>query len=1340
MKNNFIVLFCLFSISLFSSPSKEVAFHSLTMKNGLSSNEVKCILKDSKGFMWFGTADGLNRYDGLRFTVFRHQSGNSNSISGNKIRSIVEDHQGDLWISCDGELVRFDRETESFKSYRLNVRNRFSDKTIGVLYVDSHGYLWVSKEGELLMIDPKTAKLKALLENKQLNEILRSKTIINFFEDSKRNLWLSAWGVGLLKLDADRKGITLFKHDSNNSNSLSDNNILTVYEDKYNRLWLGTFEHGLCLFEPSKNKFSSIHSPLLGLLLSKIVADAKDQLWICQGHSVALIKNLDPRQISLYANNSTDLKSFTPDFATTLYKDNTGIMWFGTSNAGVCYHDPNEAKFSPVSAQNSFVNEQKKFYVTLFGFPDAHNVLLGTFSGLLNFNSNTNNISTFTAATSGLPSDIISSICAMPSGQVRLGTSNGIADFDPKSQKIIAEFDHAHAFSNNPIQKIYTDSKANVWVASVKGLYLIKEGKLIHFNQYGLGEYGISDIVEDRNGNVWIATAYCLHKYVQKSGQFRQFFNDPKRKSSLSSSEILSLMVDSKAVLWVGTRNGLNYYRPEADCFEPYTKNSEIADKPIYRIVEGNRNELWLGSNPELYRLNSATGIIKAYDDRDGLLKNTVALEKGPDGKIYVGGKHNGFYCFHPDQIVDNPLLPSIVITGFLMNNQRVAVEPDAENALLQKSITTTKKITLSHDQSMLEFELAALNYTLSDKNRFAYKLEGLNNEWMLLPAGKSNVSFTYLPPGSYTLRVKGSNNDGLWSEKGVSLDIVIRPPFWQSNLAYFLYFLLALAALFAYRTYTLNRFSERSKADIDELKLRFFTNVSHELRTPLTLISGPLNKLIDDTKNGAPSKERVLEQYALMQRNTDRLLQLTNQLLDLQKSESGKLRLNLSYGDILPFFKTLFAAFEPLSERNAIEYNFFSSIDKLETSFDPDKLEKIVHNLLSNAFKFTKSRVDLSLTVTDERLIIVVEDNGIGIARENLDKIFGHFYQVDHSNIRKHDGSGIGLAYTRELVLLHKGTIRAESEEGKGTKMMVELPFSGQQSTVNGQWSTDDGRLTVDNGQPLGIDAELPTTHYELPTTDSPLVLIVEDNADLRLYIRDVLGDAYRIAEAENGRVGVKLALELMPDLIVSDVMMPELDGMGLCQTLKNDARTSHIPIILLTALSAPESKLKGLKTGADDYVTKPFNAELLMARIENLLEIRRKLHLKFQRSLTIVPTEIATNAADEKLLKKAMDLVERNLENLDFGIQQFIDGMNISRRGLSGKIKVITGLTLSDFINSIRLRRTAQLLLTKEFTISEITYKVGFQNRSQLNRAFKEQFQMTPTEFIQLNTPKKE
>jgi len=1325
------------------SQNNTAKFYSLTTKDGLSSNEVNCIFKDSKGFMWFGTKDGLNKYDGLLFTVYKNNPAHAQSINGSNIHSITEDAQGEIWVATDGGLNKFQRETETFRTYHYNSKNGAASfaNSKSILLADFAGYLWVAQADELIQLDPKTGKGIEFLKKGQLDKIIKGKSISFLFEDSYHYLWIGVWNSGIVRLDAERRKIAVFQPHTSNDKYIDISSVISAYEDKNRQLWFGTHSGGLYLFNPQKQQFSPISSPFIKTEVTAIVSMG-NQLWVGQGHSVAVLDGLTHRSLYQYTHQPDELQSYTPGYATTVYKDKMDIVWFGTSQTGISYYNPNRSRFLPFYIDIHLGRDVVKSPVRAFYYDKNGNTWIGTHGkGLLSYHEKTNRFTAYTTSNSALLSDIITAICPLQSGRYWLGTSNGITVFDPQRKQVIGRLQHSPTLPNslisNSVLHLFEDSRQWVWVATESGLDLIQKGKFTHFNKGGLGKYEITDLIEDKNGDIWIATHYGLYRYDGRNGRIKEYFNQPGEKSSLNSSEILSLYVDSKGLLWAGTRKGLNCFDAKTDTFKPYLTKHGWMEESVFKIIEDKNGFLWMTTTSGMSRLNPLTAVMKNYDERDGLNNSFTALSINNQGTIYVGGLHTGFYKFKPSDIKDNKQVPSVYITQLLLFNKAVIPMGGDESAVLQKSISHTKQISLAYDQTVLEFKVAALNYTLPEKNRFAYKLEGFDKEWVYLPVGKNSIIFANLFPGKYTLKVKGSNNDGLWNEDGVSLDILVRPPFWQSYWAYFFYFIILTLLLFEFRFYSNRTFKLKSKGAMDQMKLQFFTNVSHELRTPLTLISGPLNSLISEVEQGLPTKQRLLEQFSLMQRNTERLLLLTNQLLELQKSETGTLQLNLSDGDLIPFIENLYAAFVPMAESKNIQFRFSASEEKLETSFDPDKLEKIVLNLLSNAFKFTQTTVKLSVWKTNQQLLIVVEDDGIGIAKDKLARIFDNFYQVDNSSTRENEGSGIGLALTRELVLLHKGTIHAESEVGKGTKMVVKLPILQQTTNVKFQPEGVEFQ-TIDVVKLPTADYPLPTTNYPLPTTDYPLVLIVEDNADLRLYIRDVLGDAYRVSEAENGRMGVEQALELMPDLIISDVMMPEMGGMELCHTLKNDVRTSHIPIILLTALSGTDSQLKGLKTGADDYVTKPFNAELLLARIKNLVAIRKRLHLKFQHAVSVDPTEIVTNVADEKFLKKAIDLVEKNIEDFDFDIRHFIAGMNMSRTNLYVKMKALTGQSVSDFIKSIRLRRAAQLLLTKEFTVSEICFKVGFQERSQFYRAFKEQFMMSPTEYIHSNLHK--
>jgi len=789
--------------------------------------------------------------------------------------------------------------------------------------------------------------------------------------------------------------------------------------------------------------------------------------------------------------------------------------------------------------------------------------------------------------------------------------------------------------------------------------------------------------------------------------------------------------------LWIGTRKGLSFYDYKLNKFVPFTLKTPLLDQNIYQMLEDKNSDLWLATGRELAKLNRNTHEIISFDEGDGINIYPELLYTDSKGNLFVSAKFSGFYKFHPDKIKRNAVIPQVIINGLSVMNKPVLVEPDNEDAILREHISVTKEIRLNHNQSVVEFELTALNYTLSEKNQLAYKLEGFDKDWIYTSTPKRFVTYTNLSPGSYTLKVMGSNNDGVWNKNVTSLDVVILPPFWLTFWAFLFYFSVIAFALYTYRRYYMTRFEEKAKAEMSDLKLRFFTNISHEFRTPLTLILGPLNKLMTDIQSANIGKERLQEQFSLMERNANRLLLLVNQLLDLQKSGHGKLKLEPVYADFVPFLQSVYNSFEPLAKQRDIRYQFQTSVNELNANFDIDKMEKIVNNLLSNAFKFTKNQITLHVDVQDENLCIVVEDNGIGIATDKLALIFEEFYQIDNSNARKNDGSGIGLSLTRELVMLHGGTIGAESIEDEGTKIKVIIPVNTEPADTANYEPAIEPKGLAEVEKPLAIqnDLSVDDANFALPTNQQPLVLVVEDNADLRFYIRDVLRSTYRVIEAENGQIGFEKAIGLLPDLILSDIMMPIMDGIELCGMLKTDVRSSHIPVILLTAFSAIDTQLKGLKTGADDYLTKPFHADILLARIENLIESRRKLQLKFQHAIAVGVPNVVSNDLDDKLLTKAIALVTANIENKNFDIQQFVDEMGLSRTGLYVKLKALTGQSVSEFITAIRLQKASVLLRTTQLNISEVYYKVGFQNRSHFNESFKNQYGMTPSEFIQKN-----
>lgn len=1341
------LFFCSLSIL---SQNKNLMFYSLTMRDGLSNNEVNTVFKDSKGFLWVGTKSGLNKFDGYQFIIFKNENENTSSISSDNIFTITEDLKGQLWVGTNAGLNKFNRETESFERYdleELNTEQSFNNRT-HYLFVDNKGVLWIGYENGLELLDTKTGKRLQSNDIYKLKVLLNGKSVNFIFQDNDENIWIGTWFGGLIRVDQKLKKINQYINEPSNVNSLPNNTIKAISQDSNGRLWIGTYGGGLCYYNQNEDSFVKVNNPLINKEISAIITLDKTKIWVTQSHSIAEINSKNNSVEYLYTYDPTNPLSFTESTTNNIYKDNSGIVWIST-NRGVSYYDPNRDRFS--SHFIPFVTKNKKVnYVKSFLFDKQNNAFIGTFgSGVFYFDNTLGDISQLILPNANDLSNITSSIIRHKNGDIWIGTSNGIYIIDEVSKKSKNHLMHSETNANtiyhNNIQRIFQDSRGWVWIVTQESLDLLVDTKFYHFTKSklnGISNYKITDIVEDKEGNVWIGTFYGLNKFDWKKRKISKYFSQMSNKNGLLSSEILCVFVDSKEKVWVGSGKGLSTFEEKDNQFKHFDLGPENENEVVYRVAEDKEGNLWFICSSGVLKYDRNNHISKKYDHNDGLNSNYETIDIDKQGNIYIGGKTNGFYKFNNKSIKENLLPPPVYVTNLLLFNKQVQIDKDKNKSVLQKSILYTDKITLKYDQTVLGFEFAALNFTLPMKNQYAYKLVGFDKNWNYVDANKRFVSYTNLKSGQYTLLVKASNNDGVWTKNAAKINIEVLPPFWRTNFAYFTYFVIIILLLYLYRHFMLKRYHEKTeialeriesekKHEMDQMKLRFFTNISHEFRTPLTLIAGPLSKLIAESRDAG--NEKLTSQYNLMHRNTQRLILLINQLLDLQKSETGNLNLNQSYGDIISFLNSLFARFITIAEQNEIDYHFSTSIDILKIKFDADKIEKIVFNLLSNAFKFTKTHVIFNVKTNDDFLVFEIEDDGIGLPAKEINKIFDHFYQVDNSKTRRAEGSGVGLALTRELVALHNGRIEVKSELGKGATFIISIPLlvtnksQDSELEINNYSATE--QYSYENNK---IDNLISTAQLTNSEKTKPLVLIVEDNTDLRQYIRETLDYNYKILEAENGRNGFNSAVEFLPDLIISDIMMPEIDGVELCSILKSDMRTSHIPIILLTALSSNESKLSGVKSGADDYIVKPFNESLLLARIENLIENRKLMQLKFQQTLHIDPNELGTNTPDEKLIKKAVELIEQNIENPEFNIQQLVNELNISRRGVYSKVKAMTGMSVSDFIKSIRLRRAAQLLITKEFTISEVYYKVGFQNRTHFNDSFKKQFSMTPSDFI--------
>lgn len=842
-----------------------------------------------------------------------------------------------------------------------------------------------------------------------------------------------------------------------------------------------------------------------------------------------------------------------------------------------------------------------------------------------------------------------------------------------------------------------------------------------------------------------------LRRFDRSTGLFKSYRNDPNDRFSLSHNVVRAICDDPFApekFLWIGTAGGgLNRFDVAAEKFTHFTTKDGLPNMVIYAILSDEAGHLWMSTNHGLSRFNPRTFAFKNFDVKTGLQDNefnSCSYFKSESGELFFGGI-NGFNAFYPADIRENSHIPPVVITDFRIFNESVA---PGMHSPLEMSISEAEKITLRHDQKVFSFEFAALDFTDPAKNQYAYKMENFDEDWQQAGTNYS-ATYTNLDPGEYTFRVKGSNNDGVWNDEGTAINITILPPWWQTWWAYSLFTLLALAALYFLRRYELNRIQLKNQArmehleadklrELDQMKSRFFANISHEFRTPLTLIMGQIDSLRLLLKDPA-AKARIEMAF----RNSRLLLRLINQLLDLAQLEAGSKQLHLVYGDIVPLLRRLTQSFESLALKKQIDLRFHCAPDVIKTDYDPEKIQKIIHNLLSNAFKFTpkggkirvRVTVDSDQPKTKDCLRITVRDSGVGIPAQHLPHIFDRFYHAGNPATRNPDytGTGIGLALTKELAELHGGQITAASEEGFGTAFTVRLPVS------NGLNSQPVEQLEPPIIQePIDITVQDQTTGAGRPAAinkrtgaGQEIILIVEDNADVRAYIRGHLEERFQVAEAGDGEDGFAKALELMPDLVITDVMMPKLDGFALSKKLRDDEKTSHIPIIMLTVRAEETDKITGLEIGVDDYLTKPFSPNELQTRVHNLIALRKKMRERFSRTTLIKPAEVSVLSADQKFLERLTEAVEANMENEHFDLKALSAAAGLSMRQLERKLKALINQTPNQFVRSMRLERAKQLLEQNAGTVSEIAYMAGFNSISYFSKAFRQAFGKPPSEW---------
>lgn len=1336
-----MLFLCLWGICL-SATAQKYMFKHLEVKDGLSNNQVNAIYKDSRGFMWFGTASGLNRYDGYEFKVYRNQNNDAKSLPDNYIENIQEDVSGNLWIRTSAGYVFYNSLTDTFdrdvEKWMWNIGISGNPSSI---YIDKHKIFWVYVLGKGIYRYVNGEK-KAERVNVKAEALLNA-DIVDMIESNEGILLIYNHGV-LVCLDKEKLNVKWTINDISSDIGKETVNDFSLFIDQKEQLWiygvLGMWIYNLPqktweLRSPKDDSYNSVRA---------VAQDKRGRMWLGKDQDGVELVDVQGNHIHLInvPNNERTLSNNT---ITALYEDAAGTMWVGTYKKGISYYNESIFKFGIVDIGDINCVEN--------GRKDV--VWLGTSgSGLICWNRSTDERKVFshTSDPHSISSDIIVSLLLDSNDKLWAGTYWGGLNCYDGNRFIHYRAGGENSLASDNVWALVEDADKNIWIGTLGGgLQCLNPatGVFVTYssNNSNLVSDHVSSLCLGRNNTLIIGTSVGVAIMDLTTRTITNFAGNRSGMRQFTNQTVNQVYEDSRGLIWVGTREGLNVYDPKQDELYEVAVKPNFSEFYILGITEDENKSMWVSAGGELINVTLSvegkTGKLSfrchTYDERDGLQScdfNQRSLKRLHSGEIVVGGLY-GLNNFRSDNIKYNRALPKVMFTGFQLFNEEVKVGEEYDGQIiLKEALNKTKEVVLGYKQNVFTVLFASDNYVLPEKTRYHYKLDGFNEDWLISMADQHRVTYTNLAPGSYLLKVKATNSDGYAGTEEATLKIVILPPFWMTPWAYACYIFLLIGGLFlafyAVQRRERNKFKIRQMEqdaqraeEVNQMKFRFFTNVSHELRTPLTLIISPLEGMIKDTKEA-----KQLDKLNLMHRNALRLLNLVNQLLDFRKNEMAGLHLSLSEGDIVAYVRNICSSFLILSEKKNVHLTFFTAVESLNMAFDEDKVGKIVMNLLSNAFKFTPDggRVDVSLEIlkgSPETLEIKVSDTGSGVKDEDKERIFERFYQVEHEGeSNRSTGSGIGLSLVRDFVTLHGGAVRVFDNVGSGSVFVVDIPV--KHSVVNvatplSQEAAEEDAAALDTET---IEADEDTQPFE---KRKPLVLIVDDNEDFITFMRDSLSLYFSVQSAVNGREAWNIIPELMPDLIVSDLMMPEMDGNELCRNVKTDKRTQNIPFVLLTAKQSVENKVEGLTIGADDYVTKPFNMEVLILRMRKLIDLSSRS--KSRNRIDPEPSDIVITSLDEKLIENAIKYVEANISRSDLSVEELSHELGMSRVHLYKKLLQITGKTPIEFIRIIRLKRAAQLLRESQQNVSEIAYQLGFNNPKYFSKYFKDEFGVLPS-----------
>ncbi len=1436
-------------------------FEHFNTQRGLSQNGVSCILSDSKGFLWIGTNNGLNRYDGNKFRIFLNEQDGKRNFTHNRITRLWEDVKGFIWFEThDGYYHYFNPVTEQFHSlattlpeseekhflfsdflqYSENeiwiglaekgvLRLKYSEQTnnyiitsfssrgvntisndkVSFVRKDEHGNIWIGTHKGITLIDKEAIELTT----PKFQHLFITHAFTDFMETSSE-LWFATSDAGILQ--SQKQGQQYTYINKQNTPSLMSNNVTKlrrtesnavlatfrnsgiqvlvnageewktvqvngkqvdqIYEDRFGLVWITTENFGLTAINQNNwsSKFFNFFKPNEAIVpdLERHIfyEDQKNNFWVGTHEGGLNLFDRQKESFVQYKNNPANPNSLSSNIVMAITEDHSGQLWVGTgqfqgSLERVVLKEP---AFDHLLPDQQIDHISDNMVRALFEDPEKR-LWIGTKAGRLHVykdrkelavynNFNTNNGVLTGVNPYALMIDNKGYLWIGSKGKGILVTREPLKNYANIKNISFVNYQYNTADStslgNNNVYALICDNYGQIWVGTYgNGLSRVIEKadgtrifERINTQNSNLSSNMVRNLMMDSKNRLWVATGYGLNLIENantkiKQLKIRNFFSTQNTREGISLNDVIHLFEDSNNEIWIATFGGginkLKELSAHHNQFESYNQLNGLSHNMVYGILEDNEGMLWFSSENGLSRFNKKHGSFEVYNSNNGLNFNAFSENtclKSADGRLLFGG-FLGIEIITPEKLQTNPWQKSVQLTGFQLFNKDVAIEPSSP---LQKSISFTDKITLRYDQSSFSFEFSALDFLDPEKTQYSYKLEHFDPDWNVV-GNQRKATYTNLAPGDYVFRVKATNRAGQWITDERTVYITILPPWYKTIWAFIGYSAILVALFFVvYRTISeINHYRNELKIErrVNEMKLRFFTNISHEIRTPLTLIIGPIEDLIKKSTLEKADKQKL----EIIKRNGKRMLHLTNQLLDFRKIQNNRMILKVSEFDIVGFTRNIFESFAPLAQHKNIDYQFHSANSSFFIWGDPSKLDMVIYNLLSNALKFTDAeksiRINIEPSGTGKSIEIKVTDQGRGIPKAHLPELFERYTILSGKELA---GTGIGLSLANELVKLHDGEIDVDSEPGRGSTFTVRLKTGKEHFEHSDKivWATPGATETAPTLSETGANDESEFTPEQEETHESgkPLVMVVEDNHEIREYIRQSLSPEFICCSAENGQDALNMLHIQSPDLIISDIMMPVMDGLEMTAKIKDNFQTSHIPVILLTSKSDINDQITGIETGAEAYITKPFNSSYLKAMAQNLMEQRRNIISKFRDNKTIDPATLKVSSKDEEFLKQLVTFIEDN-HSEEFSIETLAEKMCVSRTVFYNKVKGLTGLSPVEFVRQLKLKIAARFI-ENGYNVSEAAIKVGFSDARYFSRQFKALFGYLPSKHSKLES----